>query len=143
MAQQSFYTTLIEHFGLAPTEGQESLFSELELFTRKQGGKHLLVIQGYAGTGKTSVLAAYVQALTAYGVKTKLLAPTGRAAKVFSNKAGTEAHTIHKQIYRRKSKVDLSSGLDLQPNLSKNTVFVVDEASMMTLTFSCAPSSSM
>jgi len=131
MAQPSFYATLIEHFGLTPTEGQKALFAELESFTRRKEGKQLLVIRGYAGTGKTSVLAAYVRALRSYGVKTKLLAPTGRAAKVFSNKSGEDAFTIHKQIYRRKSKVDITSGLSLQPNLNKNTVFVVDEASMI------------
>ena len=131
MAQQSFYGTIIEHFGLSPTEGQETLFAELELFTRRQEGQQVLVVRGYAGTGKTSVLAAYVRALKSFGVKTRLLAPTGRAAKVFSNKAGQDAFTIHKQIYRRKSKVDIGSGLSLQPNLFKNTVFIVDEASMI------------
>ena len=131
MAQQSFYATIIEHFGLSPTEGQNALFSELELFSRRIEGQQVLVVRGYAGTGKTSVLAAYVRALKTYGVKTKLLAPTGRAAKVFSNKAGEDAFTIHKQIYRRKSKVDLNSGISLQPNLFKNTVFIVDEASMI------------
>ncbi len=131
MEQQSFYGTMLEFFSLQPTEGQQSLFAELEAFTRRREGKQLLVVRGYAGTGKTSVLAAYVQALNSFKVKTKLLAPTGRAAKVFSNKAKQDAFTIHKQIYRRKSKVDVNAGLGLQPNLFKNTVFIVDEASMI------------
>lgn len=98
---------------------------------RKKDSKELFVLSGFAGTGKTSVLGAFVQALQEYKVKVKLLAPTGRAAKVFSLKSKADAFTIHKQIYRRKSKTDLGSPLSLQPNLFKNTVFIVDEASMI------------
>ena len=131
MEQQSFYTTLLSEFGMQPTDSQQSLFVELEQFARKKDGKNLFVISGYAGTGKTSVLGAYVRALNFYKVKTKLLAPTGRAAKVFSHKAKQEAFTIHKHIYRRKSKVEIIAGLSLQKNLFKNTIFFVDEASMI------------
>lgn len=131
MSAPSFYTTVLNEFGMQPTESQETLFGLLEAFARKRDGRHLFVIRGYAGTGKTSVLGAYVKALNFYKVKTKLLAPTGRAAKVFSHKAGQEAHTIHKHIYRRKSKVEITSGLSLQKNLFKNTIFFVDEASMI------------
>ena len=131
MIQESFFNVLSEHFGLLPTDSQKGLFDELELFMRRREGKQLLMVRGYAGTGKTSVLAAFVRALKYYGLETKLLAPTGRAAKVFSNKAEQDAFTIHKLIYRRKSKVDITSGLSLQPNLYRNTVFIVDEASMI------------
>jgi len=131
MAEESFYGTFLEHFGCVPTESQSVLFSELEKFIRNRDTKEIFIVKGYAGTGKTSVLSAFVKALHHFKVKTKLLAPTGRAAKVFSHKSETDAFTIHKHIYRRKSKVDITSGLDLQLNLFKNTVFFVDEASMI------------
>ena len=98
MSEQTFYSTVINEFGLNPTDSQQELFRKLESFVRKSDGQQLFVISGYAGTGKTSVLGAYVRALNFYKVKTKLLAPTGRAAKVFSHKAKQEAHTIHKHI---------------------------------------------
>jgi len=131
MVQSSFYSTLVSHFGMQPTDGQMDLFQQLESFARKREGKQLFVISGYAGTGKTSVLGAFVRALNTFKVQTKLLAPTGRAAKVFSHKSKQEAFTIHKHIYRRKSKVEISAGLTLMPNLFKNTLFFVDEASMI------------
>lgn len=131
MAEESFYGTFLEHFGCVPTDSQSVLFSELEKFIRNRDTKEIFIIKGYAGTGKTSILSAFVKALHHFKVKTKLLAPTGRAAKVFSHKSATDAFTIHKHIYRRKSKVDITSGLDLQLNLFKNTVFFVDEASMI------------
>ena len=131
MSNPSFSETLQQYFGLEPTLDQSILFSELEIFTRSNEGQHLFLLRGYAGTGKTSSVAAYVKALQHYGVDTVLLAPTGRAAKVFSLKSSKDAYTIHKHIYRRKSKVDLSAGMSLQPNLFKNTVFLVDEASMI------------
>ena len=131
MSEESFYATFLGHFGCIPTESQSALFSKLETFVRNKNSKEIFLIKGYAGTGKTSLLAAFVQTLHTYKVKTKLLAPTGRAAKVFSLKARSDAFTIHKHIYRRKSKVDITSGLDLQKNLFKNTLFFVDEASMI------------
>lgn len=127
----TFYTTILEYFGLEPNEGQQGLFVALENFARQKEGRQLFILKGYAGTGKTSALGAFVQALNHYKVKTKLIAPTGRAAKVFSHKSGQDAMTIHKMIYRRKSKVDLGSPISLQPNLFKNTFFIVDEASMI------------
>lgn len=131
MSQESFYSTFLEHFGLTPTDSQLALFGELEKFARAHNSKNIFLVKGYAGTGKTSLMSAFVKSLHIFKVKTKLLAPTGRAAKVFSLKAGTDAFTIHKHIYRRKSKVDITSGLDLQKNLFKNTIFFVDEASMI------------
>ena len=132
MANISFYSRLVEEFGLLPTKSQDELFAKLEGFVRQREERdYLFVISGYAGTGKTSVLGAFVRTLSSYKVKTVLLAPTGRAAKVFSHKSGQDAFTIHKHIYRRKSKVEISAGLSLQQNLYKNTVFFVDEASMI------------
>lgn len=116
---------------MKPTEGQSILFHDLEAFARQRDGKQLFLLKGYAGTGKTSVLAAFVKTLEFYKVRTRLLAPTGRAAKVFSLKSDKEALTIHKLIYRRKSKTDFGSPINLMPNLQQNTFFIVDEASMI------------
>lgn len=131
MSQESFYSTFLEHFGATPTDSQLELIGQLENCARSHNTKNIFLVKGYAGTGKTSLLSAFVKSLQTFKVKTKLLAPTGRAAKVFSLKAETDAFTIHKHIYRRKSKVDITSGLDLQKNLFKNTIFFVDEASMI------------
>ena len=131
MSKSTFYNTLLFKFGMEPTKSQSILFDNLDAFLKRNEVRQAIIIRGYAGTGKTSALAAFVKTLKHYKVKTKLLAPTGRAAKVFSHKAGEDALTIHKQIYRRKSKVDLNAGVSLSPNLFKNTVFLVDEASMI------------
>lgn len=131
MSESSFLEVIQRKFDKAPTSGQDHLFRELYAFSVARNEKIAMIVRGYAGTGKTSSMAAYVQALINFKVDVVLLAPTGRAAKVFSQKAGIPAYTIHKHIYRRKSKVDLNSGMSLQPNLFKNTFFLVDEASMI------------
>lgn len=118
-------------FGLQPTPDQEVLFTQLESFMRLQHPYPLFVLRGYAGTGKTSVLGAFVKTLEHFKLKSKLLAPTGRAAKVFASKSQKDALTIHKQIYRRKDGGDEYSKMELSPNLHRNTVFIVDEASMI------------
>ena len=128
---KEFKTKFLEQLQWAPGRDQEQLIESLGEFMLSQALNPCLIVQGYAGTGKTSILSAFVKLLKAERVRTKLLAPTGRAAKVFSRFSGQEAVTIHKQIYRRKSRADLSSPLSLQPNLFKNTVFIVDEASMI------------
>lgn len=129
--KSTFQKLLHEKFGMPPTAHQTELFETLESFLRFRDQRSLFVLTGYAGTGKTSVLGAFVKALKELKVQVKLLAPTGRAAKVFGNKSSADAFTIHKAIYRRKSKSDFASPLSLQPNLSKHTVFIVDEASMI------------
>jgi exodeoxyribonuclease-5 len=118
-------------FGMEPTPDQDILFAQLEAFVRIKDPYPLFVLRGYAGTGKTSVLGAFVKTLEHFKLKSKLLAPTGRAAKVFASKSQKDALTIHKQIYRRKDGGDDYSKMELSPNLHKNTVFIVDEASMI------------
>jgi exodeoxyribonuclease V len=120
-----------QFFGHELTAEQRELRLSLESFTRDRDPNCLFVLSGYAGTGKTTMLGAYVKALSHFKVKTKLLAPTGRAAKVLSNRSGKEALTVHKQIYRRKDQSDDFSPMNLTPNLHSNTVFIVDEASMI------------
>lgn len=89
----------------------------------------VFLLKGYAGTGKTSLVGAFVKTLLEIGCKYVLMAPTGRAAKVFSYHAGVPAGTIHKKIYRQQSYAD--DNFSLNKNLHKNTVFIVDEASMI------------
>jgi len=90
---------------------------------------HLFLLKGYAGTGKTSLVGAFVNALEQMGQKCVLMAPTGRAAKVFHNYSGQKTFSIHKKIYRQKSATEFQ--FNLSENLHKNTFFVVDEASMI------------
>lgn len=126
-----FWEQMLVFFVLQPTEDQEKLIRMLEDFLRSKERNPVFLLKGYAGTGKTSVLGAFVKTLSHFKQKSRLLAPTGRAAKVLSLKSGKEAFTIHKQIYRRKSSIDENSGMSLAPNLHTNTVFIVDEASMI------------
>jgi len=126
-----FKQQITQFFEQAPTFDQSRLIDELERFMKMKESHPLFLLKGYAGTGKTTVLGAFVKTLTHFKVKSRLLAPTGRAAKVLSARSSKEAFTIHKQIYRRNSKVDEFSGMMLAPNLHTNTVFIVDEASMI------------
>ena len=92
--------------------------------------KKIFLFCGYAGTGKTTLISALVRTMEQLGRKTVLLAPTGRAAKVFSSYSGKSAYTIHKWIYRQKSILD-ASRFTLMENRAVNTLFIVDEASMI------------
>ncbi|MEY4602789.1 MAG: hypothetical protein RIT43_81 [Bacteroidota bacterium] len=125
------YDFIHEEMEHVPTIVQSELIRSLVNFTYREEHYPLYVLKGYAGTGKTTVLGAYVKGLLKSKIKVRLLAPTGRAAKVFSKRASREAFTIHKMIYRRQSSADEFSGLTLAPNLQPNTVFIVDEASMI------------
>ncbi|MBU2019839.1 MAG: AAA family ATPase, partial [Bacteroidetes bacterium] len=116
---------------MEPTEEQIKLIHNLARFTVNLNDNLCFVLTGYAGTGKTSILGAYVKSLSKLKVKVRLMAPTGRAAKVLSQKSGRQAITIHKMIYRRAVTADGSHCVTRMPNLMKNTVFVVDEASMI------------
>lgn len=113
------------------TTDQKQLLNHIDTFFHDTNSKNCLIIRGYAGTGKTTMLGAFVKALPNFKSKSILLAPTGRAAKVLSNSAGKKAHTIHKKIYRRQIASDGSIHLTLGPNLHTDTIFIVDEASMI------------
>lgn len=126
-----FQNKLLHFFDKLPSGDQVDLFLSLEALLRKRDEKVIQIIRGYAGTGKTTAVAAFVKTINFYKVNTCLLAPTGRAAKVFSLKANKDAFTIHKVIYRKKKKTDLTGSLNLAFNTHKNTVFLVDEASMI------------
>lgn len=117
-----------EALGLEPTAEQEQAIETFARFMTDRHAEAVMVMRGSAGTGKTTLAAAIVKALTTLGQKLVLLAPTGRAAKVFSLYAGHAAFTIHRRIYRQKS---LEGRFELNFNNAQDTLFIVDEASMI------------
>jgi len=119
-----------KNLGHVPTSGQEKLIDRISGFIFGPDDR-IFLIRGYAGTGKTTLVASLVKTLAAYKHKTVLLAPTGRAAKVLSSYSGFQAFTIHKKIYRQKKLVEGFGEFSLDRNLSRNTLFLVDEASMI------------
>ncbi|HZY38128.1 MAG TPA: AAA family ATPase [Mucilaginibacter sp.] len=114
-----------------PTGQQLQLFDKLHSFLVSDDGDECFILKGYAGTGKTTIVGALVKALRGYNFKSILLAPTGRAAKVITAYSGRKAFTIHKRIYRKKSALNVDEGFSLGDNLADNTLFIVDEASMI------------
>jgi len=122
---------LTENFSYEPTSGQSELISMISEFLLDTEERNLLVIKGYAGTGKTSIVKSIADVLGKYNHGCVLLAPTGRSAKVLANYSGRQALTIHKKIYKIYSGNDGIARLTLIPNHHKNTLFIVDEASMI------------
>lgn len=114
-----------------PTAQQQELFYKLHHFLATDDGDECFILRGYAGTGKTTIVGALVKALPKYNFRSVLLAPTGRAAKVITNYSGRKAFTIHKRIYRKKSALNVDEAFALAENMSANTLFIVDEASMI------------
>lgn len=119
------------NFSYKPTEEQENAVKSFEDFLLSPSEDAVFLMKGYAGTGKTSLTAALVRTLDQLQWKTVLLAPTGRAAKVFSGYAGHPAYTIHKKIYRQKVFSNETDNFMSNQNLHRNTLFIVDEASMI------------
>ena len=125
------YQTFTEHFPYESTPCQERLLRETASFLSSDDGD-ILVVNGYAGTGKTSALSAVVNGLASLQIPSVLLAPTGRSAKVLSGYSGRPASTIHKHIYRQKSfGADGFGQFSLAPNKAKGTLFLVDEVSLI------------
>ena len=118
-------------FGFEPTAGQEEAMEAVCRFLAQGGGRPVMIMRGVAGSGKTSVAGAVVRALRGLGRRMVLLAPTGRAAKVFALNAGCQAFTIHRVIYRQKAFTGGMDGFRLRGNMRRDTLFVVDEASMI------------
>ena len=123
---------LIEQsFGNIPTAQQRDVFAMLENFLPSTNADDCFILKGYAGTGKTTLISALVKVLPRIKLKSVLLAPTGRAAKVITNYSGNKAFTIHKKIYRKKVAASPEMNFVLGDNIMENTLFIVDEASMI------------
>ncbi|MDR3652669.1 MAG: AAA family ATPase [Paludibacter sp.] len=130
---QNFIASRIQaQLPFEPTAQQTQLIEELGVFLMSTDSEKAFLLRGYAGTGKTSVVSALVRALNELQQKTILLAPTGRAAKVIAGYSGFPAFTIHKKIYRQKSMSEFR--FQLSDNLHTHTLFIVDEASMISNT---------
>ncbi len=127
---QNFSELVKKYLPYEPNIEQQATIRKIEQFLAEPS-RAVFILTGYAGTGKTSLMAALVRALRVFGRNTVLMAPTGRAAKVLSKYARKQAFTIHRRIYKPISSKDIFSGFVLAPNKSKNTVFIVDEASMI------------
>lgn len=118
-------------FPFEPTEDQRQALQNLAVFLEKDSKKDVFVLRGYAGTGKTTLVKALVETLPKIKKRFLLMAPTGRAAKVLSSYAGKKASTIHRAIYIQQASNDFKLNFTLKENKRKNTVFIVDEASMI------------
>ena len=130
MTRKDFTDLLSLHLGYEPTDGQLNFFSSVCDFLSSDNFNEVFLLKGYAGTGKTSVISALVKTLQSTTLKTVLLAPTGRAAKVMSNYAQKSAFTIHRMIYAVRQ-IDGRTSLALKQNKFQKTLFIVDEASMI------------
>jgi exodeoxyribonuclease-5 len=125
------YNNLCKNLGNTPTDDQSEALKKLAAYIVDNNNDVIFLMTGYAGTGKTSVISSVVKTLDLLRMRSVLLAPTGRAAKVLSSYAGRQAFTIHKKIYRQKSSKDGMGNFSLDRNLHKDTYFIVDEASMV------------
>jgi len=126
-----FYKILLKKFPFTPTQKQRELLNLLSIFIFNEEKESLFLLKGYAGTGKTTTISTFVNTLSSAGKKAVLLAPTGRAAKVIAVYSKRPAFTIHKKIYFPKKQTNGSVDFILQPNKHRNTIFIVDEASMI------------
>ena len=131
MTSSEFYSLIRQQFPFEPTIKQNIVLQQLSEFIFSKAPNLLYVLKGYAGTGKTTIVGAIVSNLWKAKKSAVLMAPTGRAAKVIANYSGKEAFTIHKKIYFPKKEKNGGVKFVLQPNKHKNTIFIVDEASMI------------
>lgn len=131
MLKDDFIKKLSQNLSYTPTEEQALVMAKLVTFVFRATGREVFLLKGYAGTGKSSLVGALVKTLTQFSMKSVLLAPTGRAAKVFGLYSDTPAYTIHKKIYRQKTFSPDMTGFTLTINRHKQTLFIVDEASMI------------
>jgi ABC-type sugar transport system ATPase subunit len=131
MNSSLFYSLLKKKFQFEPTYKQDIFFQKIAIFLTETENNTIFVLKGYAGTGKTTVISTIVNNLIEINKKYVLLAPTGRAAKVIANYSNKPAFTIHKKIYFPKKSSGGGVSFTLQPNKHKNTIFIIDEASMI------------
>lgn len=128
---QEFIDEVVREFGFTPTHDQLNALETFARFLADREQNCVMVMRGSAGTGKTSLAGAMVRTFTRLGQKLLLMAPTGRAAKVFAMNSGHTAFTIHRKIYREKSYSGIGGQFNLNDNMRKNTLFMIDEASMI------------
>ena len=131
MKKSDFISLIKNKLSVAPTKGQLYAVQIFADYMCYRDGDGLMLLKGYAGTGKTTLVSAFVAALDEVKINTVLLAPTGRAAKVLGNYSEKQAFTIHKELYKIKVAKDGTERLILKKNEHKNTIFFVDEASMI------------
>jgi exodeoxyribonuclease-5 len=131
MRETLIYNHLCKNLGNIPTDDQSDALKKISDYITGNSNDVIFLLTGYAGTGKTSLISTVVKTLDLLRIRSVLLAPTGRAAKVLSSFAGKQSFTIHKKIYRQKSSKDGMGSFVLDRNLHKETYFIVDEASMV------------
>jgi exodeoxyribonuclease V len=131
MRDTIIYNQLYKNLGNIPTDDQSVALKKIAGYICDNNNDIIFLLAGYAGTGKTSIISSVVKTLDLLRMKSVLLAPTGRAAKVLSSYSGRQAFTIHKKIYRQKSSRDGVGSFTLDRNLHRDTFFIVDEASMV------------
>ncbi|GAA3508193.1 ATP-binding domain-containing protein [Aquimarina addita] len=131
MKETEFYQLLKNDFPFEPTIKQDVVLHKLAVFILSNAKNSLFLLKGYAGTGKTTLIGTLVKNLSKARLNSVLLAPTGRAAKVISNYSGKHAMTIHRAIYYPKKNSSGGMAFQLKQNKSRNTIFIVDEASMI------------
>jgi exodeoxyribonuclease-5 len=131
MRDTIIYNNLCKNLGNTPTDDQSAALKKIATYICDNTNDVIFLLTGYAGTGKTSVISSVVKTLDLLRMRSVLLAPTGRAAKVLGSYAGRQALTIHKKIYRQKSAKDGMGSFLLDKNKHKDTYFIVDEASMI------------
>ncbi len=131
MTENTFYTLLKNDFPHQTTLKQDLVLQQLAKFILEDKRESLFLLKGYAGTGKTTLMGTLVKNLVLIKRQAILLAPTGRAAKVISNYSGKQAQTIHRNIYYPKKTNNGGVAFQLKQNKSRNTLFIIDEASMI------------
>ena len=131
MKTQKFIERLLKHFSHKPTKEQKAVLEDLSEFISTLGSRSIFLLKGYAGTGKTTLISALVKSLPSVGKRSALLAPTGRAAKVLAKYSKRKASTLHKKIYWIRTSKNGNTFITLKENLHTNTIFIVDEASMI------------
>ncbi len=131
MDRNSLFNLLMANFGFTPTKGQAKVMSHLAAFILSEKERPVYLLKGYAGTGKTTLVSTLVKTLPQIGMHHQLLAPTGRAAKVMSRYTGMTASTLHRKIYRFQQVANGDFRMTRAENKAKNTIFIVDECSMI------------
>ena len=131
MDKSTLFNILLNNFGFTPTESQAKVLYHLSAFILTEKERPLYLLRGYAGTGKTTLVSTLVKTLPSIGMRYQLLAPTGRAAKVMSYYTGKPASTLHRKLYRFQAVANGELRMTRAENKAKDTVFIVDECSMI------------